>query len=75
MVNQMMVHFITLNSKIVYFIAKTSFLFVCLVGDDSWFGSEPLLAFGVCDGVGEMSDTQWRVAGFDCRGFGEDILR
>lgn len=33
------------------------------------------MCLGVCDGVGEMSDTQWRVAGFDCRGFGEDILR
>lgn len=44
-------------------------------GDDAWFGSEPLMCLGVCDGVGEMSDTQWRVAGFDCRGFGEDILR
>lgn len=33
------------------------------------------MAFGVCDGVGELSDSQWRIAGFDCRGFGEDILR
>lgn len=44
-------------------------------GDDAWFGSESAMCLGVCDGVGEMSDTQWRVAGFDCRGFGEDILR